>query len=746
MSRYRRTVQWTATLLLMLMLWAGGCTKPQTSTPPAPGAPPAEAAKNQQAPVGTGPGDSSPGASGPRQVAAGLVEALLKADSLEAAVPVAREILARGGMATVDGAQRITPAVAPAASATAILPEVAILALEAQKRPYGGALDLEELGSMLEAAGWPFGKEASPGEQLADMLAVWLKEAEKAPEQPVHFTIFFLDEMAKRQLSPVDLASGDYFPTRLRLSRLEAQLLFAFFDRVTTPLQATAREPGPGWSFFGTPAYAAEPCTDLKKWWTSLGAEGGKENAAVVGTVELSQIVIQEGFGQAIGKMLQMVGMSEAGAGQFGNGMSAMGTLFKLLKLATLYDNLHVQVTPLEPGPVHKPLDSDAARQVQFKVQAGLTEKDWEEFKQSWQSSESLKAIRDCMGSLGLPTMPNPLDDIAKEAENWSVEWRLVEGGTHAMISEDANNFDLKGQLQHQLKRDSAHSAAATLKVDILEERGKQHAGTLRTAPVIVQAQVETSAPPSLGTWVNPLKGLLGAADSVIEMLAGLFQEMKQPTAYGTVMVEYHTDAWTGSIWYLRVLSYPTDTQTGNDENWIKSKGYTQGRYEMQWEVAFANPGEGWPLSNVRDWSRVQFDGPAQISYRESDSEVEESLLQHPIKDCRATVTSTRDEELQWSGAVAGDITIQPGQKYSISVASNLWPKIPFTRYYRSYRDSCIDRNDGPKDSDDLVNLSAPSLYSVVELDPSQPGRLKGRRHVRDEYGYLLVEWEFVRN
>jgi hypothetical protein len=45
---------------------------------------------------------------------------------------------------------------------------------------------------------------------------------------------------------------------------------------------------------------------------------------------------------------------------------------------------------------------------------------------------------------------------------------------------------------------------------------------------------------PSLSSFINPLKGILGPIDALVELGAGWFQYMTTPKAHGTIEVEYH--------------------------------------------------------------------------------------------------------------------------------------------------------------------------------------------------------------
>jgi hypothetical protein len=74
--------------------------------------------------------------------------------------------------------------------------------------------------------------------------------------------------------------------------------------------------------------------------------------------------------------------------------------------------------------------------------------------------------------------------------------------------------------------------------VDIRPE--EKHSGRVVRAYVSARASLDAAGMPSLGTLVNPVKGVLGLIDSLVELGAGWLQYMNMPKAYGTVEVEYH--------------------------------------------------------------------------------------------------------------------------------------------------------------------------------------------------------------
>ena len=84
----------------------------------------------------------------------------------------------------------------------------------------------------------------------------------------------------------------------------------------------------------------------------------------------------------------------------------------------------------------------------------------------------------------------------------------------------------------------SPSSASTFFVVDIVPEA--KHEGKIVRAPVTVRASVDAAQAPSLGTILNPITGVLGLVESLVELGAGWFQHMNQPKAYATIMAEYH--------------------------------------------------------------------------------------------------------------------------------------------------------------------------------------------------------------
>lgn len=394
------------------------------------------------------------------------------------------------------------------------------------------------------------------GERLMQMLGMWVRNAAANPNDPRNFTPLFLAEMARLQDSPVDLLGtprsrigrGDGAPvdlrggpraSRLRLTLLEIQLMAAAFLRPGTPSSALNDlpfTPMPRYDVVRAsyaPVSQSGPCSDLMKQVGELGRKiagdlGGAGATGIVGSAA----------GDALDKLIES-GIGEAAAENLGNVLDAFGMVAKIGKLVSFYGDTQVSVTG-EPRSIHKPIGGN--EYAAFHATAGVSDKDLEEYERALKDlSQSDRATRDCLEAAGMPRMSN-IGDLAKEAEEWLVEWKLVEGSPeHAYWSRGPNESDLvvKGTRQAmRLKRSGASSATAAFVVDILPEQ--KHNGEIVRAYVTARASVDAAGMPSIGTILNPLTGLLGLVDALVELGAGWFQFMNQPKAYGTIEVEYH--------------------------------------------------------------------------------------------------------------------------------------------------------------------------------------------------------------
>ena len=396
------------------------------------------------------------------------------------------------------------------------------------------------------------GPDYANGERLMAMLSAWVRNALANPNDPRSFTPLFLAEMARLQDPPIDLlgsrfsriARGEGAPVdlrsgprsgQLRVTLLELQLLAGAFLRLP-----------PGTGSFGEPfgmrrpevlraSYVppgqANPCSDLMKDVEKIGKTvGGDAGGAAAGGLVGSQA------GEALDKAVESA-IGEAAAETFGKMMDALNLASKIARLVSFYGDTEVSVTPDE-STVHKRLGE--AYPVVFTATAGVNDKDLEEYQRALEKlSAQDRATRDCLESAGMPKLSN-LGDLAREAEEWLIEWRIVEGSPpHAYFSLDRNNLFIKGTRQAtKMTRASASSATSFFVVDIVPEA--KHEGKIVRAPVTVRASVDAAQAPSLGTLLNPLTGVLGLVESLVEVGAGWFQHMNQPKAYATIMAEYH--------------------------------------------------------------------------------------------------------------------------------------------------------------------------------------------------------------
>lgn len=620
-----------------------------------------------------------------------LAQRLVAAENLDIAIEATREVLARGGVATVDGGRVLVEPVGPEAPFRATPLETLNLAREARDRPHAGRLTVAELAQMLEGFGWPFrnaepgrradlpfegalpaeleqlareeraaheesehdareartatdederqaagrraqalvqqlqdatlvwqkarqaaakaakvdkpaaearvaaawdarnalierrriaqeqaanavresqerartaedaaererqvaariGPDYAAGEQLLEMLAAWVREAAKDPDDPRNFTPLFLAEMARLQDPPFDLTGSRFSrpgrgpgapvdlrgPPRseqLRLSLLELQLIAAAFHR-RAPADAVARSrPASALTdLLIPPAHAASqtPCSDFRKELRSEVGDAAGEAAVVIAS---------EALGDALGAAVDLGPDGAANADALGKMMGSLGIAAKIFKLVAFYADTQVSVEG-EPDPTHKPPAGKFG--IAYTALAGVDEEALKQYERL-HADPATKVQRDCYATLGLPTLAN-IAELAAEAENWIVEWRLVEGAPrHARIADLRFNKFKKGQigvLGMQLKRTAPHAASARLVVELFRERA--HQGTEVRTYVTAKASVNAAGTPTLGTWVNALKGGLGLADALVELAAGWTQSMIKPKAYASVEVQYH--------------------------------------------------------------------------------------------------------------------------------------------------------------------------------------------------------------
>ena len=102
-------------------------------------------------------GSNDPGATAPLpdSPAATLAQRLVAAEDLDTAVAITREVLARGGVATVDGDRVLVEPIGAAAAFRSPSLESLHLAMEARQRPHAGRLTADAANAALGLAPRP---------------------------------------------------------------------------------------------------------------------------------------------------------------------------------------------------------------------------------------------------------------------------------------------------------------------------------------------------------------------------------------------------------------------------------------------------------------------------------------------------------------------------------------------------------------------------------------------------------------
>lgn len=419
-----------------------------------------------------------------------------------------------------------------------------------------------ELARIEEDIARRIGPDYANGERFMAFLAAWVAEAARHPEDPRSFTPLFLAEMARLQAAPVDLAGArpvspldeDPPPLRgapraaqLKWTLLEMQLFAAAFHR-TDIAPARAAVAGLG-DLLVPPAHAQGPCSDLKE---SMGPDLG----------ELHATASAETIGYVLDGALGAIG---AAGEAIGNALSATAIVGKIIKLAAFYSDNEVTVAA-EPTFVHKP--TAGTKLVAFTATAGVSPEDLAEYKRlAGRMSRADQSVRDCLGWAGFPSITD-IEDVAKDAETWLIDWSIIEGRGHAYWSLANNDLYIKGVRQAtKMKRVSDSSAQAKFVVDILGESA--HTGRTRTAWVTVRAEVDAAGMPGLGTLVSAGKGILGLADSLADIASGWIMVMFKPKAEAAVLVEYHCARPTTVHRYVKDSVSDGEGDDGDPCTWV---------------------------------------------------------------------------------------------------------------------------------------------------------------------------------
>lgn len=416
------------------------------------------------------------------------------------------------------------------------------------------------------------GADFEQGERVMALLDAWVREAVRNPDDPRNFTPLFLAEMARLQDAPVDLTGsrwtrpgrgGEGVPVdlraaprsqQLRWTLLELQLFGAAFDRGRAPSRAQATTASIERATLAVldsivpQARANNACIDYKKaygetWGEVAGTAGGW------------------GVGQALDRGIKAA-VDDAAAEAFGKAMNAIGIATKLAKLASFYGDNQVYVVA-EPLSIHKP--TGVPELAMYVARVGLDEEAVKEYeRQIKETSQADRVARDCLSSLGFPTSSD-LADMAKEAEDWLVEWRLADGdGYHVHeAANPTNEWHVPGRRAMKLRRESATSLRADYFIEVLPE--DKHSGKIARAYATAEARVDAAGMPSLGTFVTGAAGGFGLAEALVELVGGWFQFMNMPKAYATIEIEYHCERVTT----LHRSSKPVADGAGDPEDCV---------------------------------------------------------------------------------------------------------------------------------------------------------------------------------
>lgn len=477
---------------------------------------------------------------------AGVLSAqLAEAPDFAAAVQAARDSLYEGGVTVSNVGGVIRAGKAPATWVTAYEHDVFVYALHGRHPGRAATTSLEELGRMLGDFGWPAGS-APPSKQLGTFLADWTRAALAAPDDPTSFAPLFIAATSQRQSPPVNVLEAAEHPEAVYLSALEVQLFFAAFDRMVPQTPAANPVKGP------TPA-----CTAMRNYFGALGEAGATGAASLQGKVvgDALQATAEKHGWVSNAKSLEAV-------------TAVIGIAQKVTKLALLYLNGYVEVDldAGDPQNVHKALEAEPAKQAHFKARVGMAAGEYQAYQQSLAGIDAATrlTVRDCMQTLGLPTIPDPVDLLA-EIDSWRVAWFITQGaGTHGLFAK-GSTFDYAGRLENKVTRDSPTEGSTPVVVDLTTELRLAHQGPLRRGPLTVRAELKTGQPPSLGTLANACSGWFAMADALTELAAGWIQNFFTMKSYVTLSVEEHAlEGWVGTIDFYEVGDFSETVQAAS--------------------------------------------------------------------------------------------------------------------------------------------------------------------------------------
>lgn len=453
---------------------------------------------------------------------------IVKASTLEDAVTATREAITRGGLTVTDFQGTVQRPVGKPSPFVVLPPEAVLLAYEARQHATQSRLTLDELGNMLSDFGWPFHGEAMPGDQLMRIIATWVREARKNPEDPVNFTPLFLADMGRRQIPAVDLANDSTDPGEVRLGFLELQLFAAALTRgLGKPVKIGRIDATPViLASYGTGA-GVGVCDGAKEWFngTLVGGLTGEYGAW--------------GVGEALERGLKRAGLTVLEAA-FGPVTDAAEAVMKIVRLAELYGSIQLDIdyaseTPAErPGPGEDKYAAVIAR-------AGVNAQDYEQYQKSLKSNQLVGSVRNCLETLGLPTWSD-LGEVASDADKWRIQWTLGRGSPkHALHAREHNDWAVYGQRKIQLKRASPTSGEAKYTFKLTPEALAGHPGHRLRSEVEVTAQLDMVTAPAISTITDILQDpVIGRIKSSVELGVGAFKVFVTPEAHLFVPIVYH--------------------------------------------------------------------------------------------------------------------------------------------------------------------------------------------------------------
>ena len=373
------------------------------------------------------------------------------------------------------------------------------------------------------------GRDDAAGRQLMAFLADWVRGAAADPDDPANFAPLFLAEMARRQSRPIDLAAQPH-PREHSWTLLELSVFASAFH---PPRQRAANPVALVLDALVPAAHAGSPCEVAKEAWGDWG------DAAEWANGELTGNVLDQAFSKHFG---------DAGLGDV---LGATAILGKVVKLAAFYSTAQVTVKG-DVEKMHKP--DTPFKFVFYTATAGVDPEELKAYEELSKKAAGMdKALRDCLGWGGIADVDS-IKDVAEDAERWLLDWRLHADPADAIWApRDQQDAVYKmGRWAVPMKRVSASSVEAKFVVRVKSEGSGRHSGPLGNSKVVVSAEVDSSGMPALSTFINAAKGVMGIADSLVELAAGWTRVVFKPQAQAVLDLEFHCPNPTTVHSYVR--------------------------------------------------------------------------------------------------------------------------------------------------------------------------------------------------